>query len=86
VLPLVPSSDHRLAAEDEIDKPEESPSSDPKPRAKGRALVRTDGEEADAATIRAADIRDARADWKAKTLPEYSGLIEAELEPEPSPE
>lgn len=76
----------RLAAEDDIDSPEKSPSTDPNRRARGRALVRTDGEEADAATIRAADIRDARADWKAKTLPAFANLIDAELEPESSPE
>lgn len=75
----------RFAAEDDLDKPD-SPSANPKPRARGRAIVRTDGEEAEAATIRAADIRDARADWKAKTLPEFANLIDAELDPDPSPE
>jgi hypothetical protein len=32
--------------------------------------------------VRQADIRDARADWKKRTLPGYGGLIEAEMEPD----
>lgn len=85
-LPIgVESTDSRLASEDDIDKPEvESPSIDPKRRAKGRALVRTDGEEAEAATIRSSDVRAAREDWRAKTIPGYAGLIDAELDPEPT--
>ncbi len=50
--------------------------------AKGKALPRGESELTILSEVRDRDIRDARADWKARTDPEFAGLIEATLEPE----
>ncbi len=85
-LPILDlSSDHQFATEDDVDSPESGlPSSDPTKRAVGNAIVRTEGGQSEVATIRTPDVRAARRDWKAKTIPKYAGLIEATLDPNPT--
>jgi hypothetical protein len=69
----------RESSEDRIDQdPGEA-----EPRvAKGKAIPRGEAEMSILSEVRDRDIRDARADWKARTDPEFAGLIEATLEPE----
>jgi hypothetical protein len=63
--------------EDKIDDSDETPDT---PRAKGKALERSESELFELSDIRKPDIDKARRDWKAKTLPAYIGLINATLD------
>jgi hypothetical protein len=66
-------------AEDKLDDP--SGASDA-PRAKGKALERSEADLFELSDIRKPDIDKSRRDWKAKTLPAYIGLIDATLDNE----
>ena len=69
----------RESSEDRIDQ---DPGEGEVKVARGKALPRSEADFSILSEVRDRDIRDARSDWKARTDPEFGGLIEATLEPE----
>jgi hypothetical protein len=71
------ADERRGQSEDKIDAPK--PGEEPR-KAKGQALPRGEEDFNRLSQVQPVDIRDARADWKKRTLPGMGGLIEATLE------
>lgn len=69
----------REQVEDQIDQ---DPGDGEPKVAKGQALFRTEADFSMLSEVRDRDIRDARGDWKARTIPGFEGLIDATMEPE----
>jgi hypothetical protein len=72
------ASKDRGPREDRID---EDPSSDPR-TAKGKSLNRSEADLDMVSQVNSRDLKEAREDWKARTLEGYEGLIEATLDPD----